>query len=159
MLGEDLSPTSTVSVISVFIELRKSTVPRLLHHPVHEWLAVKNSFSTYVWSKVDSCFCEFLYIIKKIFCPLPLHGRKCLHLLSLLKGCDIFKLIWSSMFKVYSMTSLKNPYVYHRDRSTTESFERALYPLSSCSYFTQNKEKGEFFCNKLCALKTWAMEF
>ena len=23
---------------------------------VHEWSAVKNSFSTYVWSKVDSCF-------------------------------------------------------------------------------------------------------
>ena len=24
--------------------------------------AVKNSFSTYVWSKVDSCFCEGVYI-------------------------------------------------------------------------------------------------
>ena len=23
---------------------------------------VKNSFSTYVWSKVDSCFCEALYV-------------------------------------------------------------------------------------------------
>ena len=29
---------------------------------VHELWAVKNSFSTYVWSKVDSCFCEFLYL-------------------------------------------------------------------------------------------------
>ena len=29
---------------------------------VHEWSAVKNSFSTYVWSKGDSCFCEFLYM-------------------------------------------------------------------------------------------------
>ena len=28
---------------------------------VNEWSAVKNSFSTYLWSKVDSCFCEFLY--------------------------------------------------------------------------------------------------
>ena len=25
---------------------------------VSEWLVVKNSFSTYVWSKVNSCFCE-----------------------------------------------------------------------------------------------------
>ena len=24
----------------------------------------KNSFSTYVWSKVDSCFCEGLYVVK-----------------------------------------------------------------------------------------------
>ena len=24
----------------------------------HEWSAVKNSFSTYAWSNVDSCFCE-----------------------------------------------------------------------------------------------------
>ena len=29
---------------------------------VHEWSAVKNSFSTYVWSKVDSCFCEAVYV-------------------------------------------------------------------------------------------------
>ena len=29
---------------------------------MHERSAVKNSFSTYVWSKVDSCFCEFLYL-------------------------------------------------------------------------------------------------
>ena len=28
---------------------------------LHERSAVKNSFSTYVWSKVDSCFCEFLH--------------------------------------------------------------------------------------------------
>ena len=28
---------------------------------VHERWAVKNSSSTYVWSKVDSCFCEVLY--------------------------------------------------------------------------------------------------
>ena len=31
---------------------------------VHELSAVKNSFSTYVWSKVDSCFCEGLYVVK-----------------------------------------------------------------------------------------------
>ena len=24
--------------------------------------AVKNSFSTYIWSKVDSCFCEAVYL-------------------------------------------------------------------------------------------------
>ena len=24
--------------------------------------AVKNSFSTYIWSKVNSCFCEALYV-------------------------------------------------------------------------------------------------
>ena len=29
---------------------------------VHDRLAVKNSFSTYVWRKVDSCFCEALYV-------------------------------------------------------------------------------------------------
>ena len=29
---------------------------------MHERSAVKNSFSTYVWSKVDSCFCEFLWL-------------------------------------------------------------------------------------------------
>ena len=29
-----MSPISIVSVISVFTELRRSTVPRLLHHPV-----------------------------------------------------------------------------------------------------------------------------
>ena len=29
---------------------------------VYERSAVKNSFSTYVWSKVDSCFCEALYL-------------------------------------------------------------------------------------------------
>ena len=29
---------------------------------VHEWSAFKKSFSTYVWSKVDSYFCQFLYI-------------------------------------------------------------------------------------------------
>ena len=28
---------------------------------VNDRSAVKNSFSTYVWSKVDSCFCEALY--------------------------------------------------------------------------------------------------
>ena len=35
----------------------------LLEHTLipHERAAVKNSFSTYVWSKVDSCSCEFLY--------------------------------------------------------------------------------------------------
>ena len=32
---------------------------------VHERSAVKYSFSTYVWSRVDSCFCEFLYITKE----------------------------------------------------------------------------------------------
>ena len=34
---------------------------------VHERSAVKNAFSTYVWSKVDSCFCEFLYVRITIF--------------------------------------------------------------------------------------------
>ena len=29
----------------------------------HEWLMVKNSFSKYVWSKVDSFFCDFLYFL------------------------------------------------------------------------------------------------
>ena len=29
---------------------------------VHEQSAVKNSFSTHLWSKVNSCFCEFLYV-------------------------------------------------------------------------------------------------
>ena len=29
---------------------------------VHERSAVKNSFTTYVWSKVDSCFCESVYV-------------------------------------------------------------------------------------------------
>ena len=29
---------------------------------VHERSAVKNSFSTYIWSKVDSCFCEAVYV-------------------------------------------------------------------------------------------------
>ena len=33
--GKILSPISIVSVMSVFPELRKSTVPRLLHHPVN----------------------------------------------------------------------------------------------------------------------------
>ena len=32
---------------------------------VHAWSAVKNSFSTYVWSEVDSCFCESVYIVCK----------------------------------------------------------------------------------------------
>ena len=31
---------------------------------VHERSAVKNSFSTYVWSKVDSCFCESVYSVQ-----------------------------------------------------------------------------------------------
>ena len=30
---------------------------------MHDRSAVKNSYSTYVWSKVDSCFCEALYIL------------------------------------------------------------------------------------------------
>ena len=34
MLGDELSPISIVSVISVFTELRKNPVPRLSHHPV-----------------------------------------------------------------------------------------------------------------------------
>ena len=29
---------------------------------LHERSAVKNSFSTYTWSKVDSCFCKALYV-------------------------------------------------------------------------------------------------
>ena len=33
---------------------------------VLERSAVKNSFSTYVWSKVDSCFCESVYIRRHI---------------------------------------------------------------------------------------------
>ena len=33
---------------------------------VHEWSAVKNLFSTYAWSKIYSCFCEFLYIIYRM---------------------------------------------------------------------------------------------
>ena len=32
---------------------------------VHEWSAVKNLFSTNVWSKVDSCFCEAVYKVTK----------------------------------------------------------------------------------------------
>ena len=28
------------------------------HSVIHERSAVKNSLSTYVWSKIDSCFCE-----------------------------------------------------------------------------------------------------
>ena len=34
---------------------------------VHERSAVKNVFSTYVWSKVDSCVCEFLYLFPFIY--------------------------------------------------------------------------------------------
>ena len=34
---------------------------RTLGKNVINWLAVKNVFSTYIWSKIDSCFCEFLY--------------------------------------------------------------------------------------------------
>ena len=31
---------------------------------LHERLAVKNSFSKNVWSKVDICFCEAVYVLK-----------------------------------------------------------------------------------------------
>ena len=31
---------------------------------VHKRSAVKNYFSTYIWSKVDSCFCEFLHAVQ-----------------------------------------------------------------------------------------------
>ena len=40
--GKNLSPISMVSVISVFTELRRSTVPRLLHHPVLEEESILN---------------------------------------------------------------------------------------------------------------------
>ena len=34
------------------------------YYVVHEWSAVKNSFSTYVWSNVNSCFCESVFIVR-----------------------------------------------------------------------------------------------
>ena len=33
-----------------------------MNHGIHEHSAVKISLSTYVWSKVDSCFCESVYL-------------------------------------------------------------------------------------------------
>ena len=33
---------------------------------MNEWSAVKNLFSTYVWSKVDSSFCEVVYVFQNL---------------------------------------------------------------------------------------------
>ena len=52
----------------------------------YDWSAVKNSFSTYVWSKVDSCFCEFLQHLRQVF-EFDVFGKaqKILHIYSELK--------------------------------------------------------------------------
>ena len=48
-----MSPISIVRVISVFPEVRRSTVPSLSHHPVHERSAAKKLLSKYVSYKPD----------------------------------------------------------------------------------------------------------
>ena len=43
----------------------------------HERSTVKNLFSTYIWSKVDSCFCEAVYVRKKITLQKSLENFAC----------------------------------------------------------------------------------
>ena len=69
---------------------------------VHERSALKNSFSTYVWSKVDSCFCEFLYLITKRSLGKDIKWYK-YHIFLNLAGLNFFL---NSICKFYSTKGL-----------------------------------------------------